>query len=172
MNITITPGPGAEHVTGRSGGENTVSDNNLLKLYLMIHLIFIPTNSVLYQCIEILFRQQLWLRTVNSCRRLECSAFSWRIISARADLRGPRGPCPQDAKSCNIIVITGYHVKTVCHNNVTHCDCTTTYLILSYTGFNKSRIVLLVLFLKPPSSLTPLLFLNLYTGSKSISDWV
>ena len=31
------------------------------------------------------------------------------------------------------------------------------------------RTVLLVLFLKPPSSLTPLLFLNLYTGSKSIS---
>ena len=57
----------------------------------------------------------------------------------------------------------------VCHNNVTHC--TTTYLILSYrpTGFNKSRTVLLVLFLKPISSLTPLLFLNLYTGSKSIS---
>ena len=61
-------------------------------------------------------------------------------------------------------------MSTLNLTTVTHY--TTTYLILPYSELNRLKqiqTVLLVLFLKPPSSLTPLLFLNLYTGSKSIS---
>jgi len=79
-------------------------------------------------------------------------------IIVKGGFRGGKGAmAPQDAKSCKIIVITVHRVHAQngmsCYN-------------LPYSQLNKSKTVLLVLFLKPPSSLTPLLFLNLYSGSK------
>jgi len=67
----------------------------------------------------------------------------------------------QQSGSPAILDIVYTCIKTVCHNKITHC---TTLFSVKQIQNCLARAVL-----KPRSSLTPLLFLNLYTGSKSIS---
>jgi len=91
------------------------------------------------------------------------------VATTKGGFRGARGLCPQDAKSCNIIVIVITVHRVHAQKRYVIITYNSLYYNLPYSQLNMLQQIQNCLardVLKPPSSLTPLLFLNVYTGSK------